>query len=66
MVKKLTYRSSEVRWVKKQEALRMVTFPLTKKRLEIMLSEDKRIHCFGFKKEPFEIIEEQDFVVGNV
>ena len=44
----------------------MVTFPLTKKRLEIMLSENKTVHCFGFKKEPFEIIEEQDFIVGKV
>ena len=46
--------SSEVRWVKKQEALGMVTFPLTKKRLEIMLSENNTVHCFGFKKEPFD------------
>ena len=44
----------------------MVTFPLTKKRLEIMLSGDDKVHCFGFKKEPFEIIEERDFIVGNV
>ena len=58
--------SSEVRWVKKQEALGMVTFPLTKKRLEIMLSENNTVHCFGFKKEPFEILEERDFIVGNV
>ena len=58
--------SSEVRWVKKQEALEMVTFPLTKKRLQIMLSENNMVHCFGFKKEPFEIREEQDFIVGTV
>ena len=58
--------SSEVRWAKKQEALEMVTFPLTKKRLQIMLSENNMVHCFGFKKEPFEIREEQDFIVGTV
>ena len=44
----------------------MVTSPLTHKRLEIMLSEDNTVHCFGFKKEPFEIIDEQDFIVGTV
>lgn len=56
--------SLEVRWVKKQDALEMVTYPLTKKRLENMLSGSDSVHCFGFKKEPFEIVEEQDFVVG--
>lgn len=58
--------SSEVRWVNKKDALEMVTFPLTKKRLEIMLSESDKVHCFGFTKEPFKIIEEQDFTVGNI
>lgn len=56
--------SSEVRWVKKQDALEMVTFPLTKKRLEIMLSGNETVRCFGFKKEPFEVIQEQEFSVG--
>lgn len=58
--------SIEVRWVKKHEALGMVSFPLTKKRLENMLSTDNKVHCFGFKREPFEVIDEQDFVVGLV
>lgn len=57
--------SREVRWVKKQEALELVTFPLTKKRLEIMLSKNDKVHCFGFKKEPFSVVEEQDFRVGE-
>lgn len=53
--------SIEVRWIKRHEALEMVTFPLTKKRLENMLSEDNKVHCFGFRREPFEIVEESVF-----
>ncbi|MBQ8800025.1 MAG: NUDIX domain-containing protein [Lachnospiraceae bacterium] len=56
--------SSEVRRVKKQDALEMVTFPLTKKRLEHMLSGNDTVHCFGFLREPFEITEEESFCVG--
>lgn len=53
--------SIEVRWVKRHEALEMVTFPLTKKRLENMLSENNKIHCFGFRREPFETVDEDRF-----
>lgn len=56
--------SMEVRWVKKQHALEMVTFPLTRKRLENMLSMDDQIHCFGFRREPFEVVEDELFRVG--
>lgn len=56
--------SLEVRWVNKQQALDRVTFPLTKKRLEYMLSKDKEVHCFSFKREPFEVIEDERFRVG--
>ena len=38
--------SSEVKWVKKEDALDMVTFPLTRKRLEKMLSESDKVNCF--------------------
>lgn len=57
--------SVEVRWIKKQDALEMVTFPLTKKRLENMLAENDKVTCFGFRREPFEVLDETKFKVGN-
>lgn len=57
--------SSEVMWVKKEDALDMVTFPLTRKRLQNMLSESDKVNCFCFKREPFEIVEEDNFSVGK-
>lgn len=56
--------SSEVKWVPMEEALNMITFPLTQKRLEIMLSGRDKVSCFGFRKEPFTVIEEDYFKVG--
>lgn len=55
--------SLDVRWIKKVDALEMVTFPLTKKRLENMLSEEHKVHCFGFRREPFEVVDEEKFSV---
>ena len=57
--------SLEVRWIKREEALNLITFPLTKKRLENMLSESDRVSCFCFKREPFEIVKEETYKVGN-
>ena len=57
--------SSEVMWVKKEDALDMVTFPLTRKRLQNMLSESDKVNCFCFKREPFEIVAEDNFDVGK-
>ena len=56
--------SSEVLWVKREDALGMITFPLTRKRLENMLSESNRVTCFCFKRDPFEIVAEDSFNVG--
>ena len=56
--------SSEVLWVKREDALGMITFPLTGKRLENMLSESNRVTCFCFKRDPFEIVAEDSFNVG--
>ena len=47
--------------MKKEEALEIVTFPLTKKRLANMLSEDNKIHCFNFKREPFEVVDDDNW-----
>lgn len=56
--------STEVKWVPEEEALKMITFPLTKKRLGRMLSGNKEISYFSFKREPFEIMDELYLPVG--
>ena len=57
--------SSDVKWVQREKALDMVTFPLTRKRLENMLSENDKVNCFCFRRDPFEIIVEENYSVGN-
>ncbi|MCR5754136.1 MAG: NUDIX domain-containing protein [Acetatifactor sp.] len=57
--------SLHVKWVNKEEALDLVTFPLTKKRLENMLAENNKVSCFNFKREPFEVIVEDKYSVGR-
>lgn len=56
--------SSEVKWVNREEALDMVTFPLTRKRLENMLSGSDKVYCFCFRREPFAVVMEEHYVVG--
>ena len=58
--------STEVVWVTPEQALNMITFPLTKKRLQNMLSGDENAHFFGFKRENgFEVPEDISFPVGK-
>lgn len=57
--------SSEVRWVKQEDALSMITFPLTRKRLENMLSGCAQANVFSFKREPFEIVADNRYPVGK-
>ena len=57
--------SSDVKWVQREKALDMVTFPLTRKRLENMLSENDKVNCFCFRRDPFEIIVEENYRVGD-
>lgn len=57
--------SSEVMWVRKEDTLDMVTFPLTRKRLQNMLSGSDKVNCFCFIREPFEIVAEDNFNVGK-
>lgn len=57
--------STEVKWVKRQDALDMITFPLTRKRLKSMLQETEKVKCFSFRRDPFEVIMEEDFSVGR-
>lgn len=56
--------STEVIWASPEEAMEMITFPLTKKRLVNMLSEAKEVCLFGFKREPFTVVEELRLDVG--
>lgn len=55
--------SLKVQWVSKEDAINMVTFPLTKKRLENMLKSKGEVYCFAFTKEPFEVVEDNWFGV---
>ena len=57
--------STEVVWATPAEAMDMITFPLTKKRLKNMLSGAKEAVFFGFKREPFTVVEEFRLEVGG-
>lgn len=58
--------STEVGWFTFEEAMAIITFPLTKKRLINMCSGDKNVHLFGFRREAgFEVVEELEFPVGK-
>ncbi len=55
--------SLEVKWVSREDARNMVTFPLTKKRLENMVEHSGEMYCFAFRREPFEILEDNCFEI---
>ena len=58
--------STEVIWATPEEAFRMITFSLTKKRLEQMLSGSSDARLFCFKRENgFEVVEDSSFSVGQ-
>lgn len=57
--------STQVIWATPAKALEMITFPLTRKRLQNMLSGDLNVHLFGFRREPFEVVEDISFPVGE-
>lgn len=57
--------STEVGWFSPEEAMGMITFPLTKKRLANMLSGDSAAHFFGFKRELFTVLEDEVFRIGK-
>ena len=57
--------STEVGWFTAEEAFQMITFPLTKKRLRNMLSGDREAHLFCFRRDPFEVVEEEAFTIGR-
>lgn len=57
--------STEVRWFTPEEARKAITFPLTKKRLENMLSGDREAHLFCFRREPFTVVEDETYPIGK-
>ena len=57
--------STQVIWATPEQAMEMITFPLTRKRLANMLSGDTNVHLFGFRREPFTVVEELAFPVGK-
>ena len=56
--------STEVGWFTPEEAFARITFPLTKKRLANMLSGDQNAHLFCFSREPFTVVEDQEYPLG--
>ena len=57
--------STEVIWATPEEAMKLITFPLTKTRLTQMLSGSKDARLFCFRRENgFEIAEDSVFSVG--
>ena len=57
--------SSEVIWATPEEAMELITFPLTKKRLANMLSGSHDATLFCFRRENgFEVVGDRSFPVG--
>ena len=58
--------STEVRWATPEQALEMITFPLTRKRLQNMLSGRGEAALFCFRREQgFVVAEDSLFSVGK-
>lgn len=57
--------STEVIWATPEEAMKLITFPLTKKRLSNMLSGREEAALFCFKRDPFEVVEDAWFHIGH-
>ena len=58
--------STEVIWADPEEAFRLITFPLTRKRLENMLSGREEAVLFCFRREDgFQVTEDRAFTVGK-
>ena len=58
--------STEVIWASPEEAMSLITFPLTKKRLQNMLSGREEATLFCFRRENgFQVTEDSNFTVGK-
>jgi 8-oxo-dGTP diphosphatase len=59
--------STEVIWATPEEAFSKITFPLTRKRLQNMLSGREEAVLFCFKREDgFQVTEDQEYTLGNI
>ena len=56
--------STEVIWATPEQAMDLITFPLTQKRLENMLSGNNDATLFCFQSVPFSVVEDHDYAVG--
>lgn len=56
--------STEVIWATPEEAMALITFPLTKKRLHNMLSGREEATLFCFRRDPFTVVEDRSFALG--
>ena len=57
--------STEVIWASPEEAMNLITFPLTKKRLANMLSGDPNAHLFSFRRDPFTVVSDEAYPLGK-
>lgn len=58
--------STDVIWATAEEARNLITFPLTKKRLENMLSGREEATLFCFQREQgFNVVEDATFTIGK-
>ena len=59
--------STEVIWAAPEEAFSLVTLPLTRKRLQRMLSgeKDAALFCFSWGPDRFDVSEDSTFPVGK-
>ena len=56
--------STEVGWFTAEEAFRVISFPLTKKRLANMLEGSKNAKLFCFRRDPFAVVEDNEYSLG--
>ncbi len=58
--------STEVRWASQDEAFKLITFPLTRKRLQNMLSGREEATLFCFERENgFRVTEDCNYTIGK-
>jgi len=58
--------SIEVRWVKKEDISKLITYPLTKIRMKNMLEGEDKVICFEFTREPFAVLSKEELPVGSL
>lgn len=58
--------STEVVWATPEQAMEMIAFPLTKKRLSNMLSGNRDAILFCFQRDPFKVVEDQSYPLGDL